>query len=116
VKAGDKLIEVHVRTSLQHVWAELSEKYSDVIDPAIKYGGGDASVQEILHEMSALIAGNESNEKEVVDILASEGQVPDELTLKAKNMKESLREEKARLYNLSIRFAEVASALKGKNQ
>lgn len=33
-----KLVEIQVRTSLQHSWAELSEKISDVIDPSIKYG------------------------------------------------------------------------------
>ena len=35
-----KFVEIQVRTALQHLWAELSEKLSDVIDPAIKYGGG----------------------------------------------------------------------------
>jgi ppGpp synthetase/RelA/SpoT-type nucleotidyltranferase len=35
-----RLIEIQVRTALQHLWAEMSEKISDVIDPAIKYGRG----------------------------------------------------------------------------
>ncbi|MBD0327118.1 MAG: hypothetical protein ICV68_11840, partial [Pyrinomonadaceae bacterium] len=48
VKHSGKLIEIQVRTSLQHMWAELSEKYSDVVNPAIKYGGGDESIQELL--------------------------------------------------------------------
>jgi len=33
---GNKLVEIQVRTSLQHAWAELSEKLSDIADPAIK--------------------------------------------------------------------------------
>ena len=37
VRHEEKLVEIQVRTSLQHVWAELSEKMSDVFDPAIKY-------------------------------------------------------------------------------
>ena len=40
VNTRGKLIEIQVRTALQHLWAELSEKFSDVIDPAIKYGAG----------------------------------------------------------------------------
>jgi ppGpp synthetase/RelA/SpoT-type nucleotidyltranferase len=35
VNAGGTAIEVQVRTSLQHLWAEFSEKLSDVIDPEI---------------------------------------------------------------------------------
>ena len=35
VRFGGKPIEVQVRTTLQHLWAELSEKLADVIDPAI---------------------------------------------------------------------------------
>jgi putative GTP pyrophosphokinase len=34
------LVEIQVRTSLQHLWAEFSEKLSDVVDPSIKYGAG----------------------------------------------------------------------------
>jgi putative GTP pyrophosphokinase len=33
-------VEVQVRTTLQHVWAELSEKSADMFDAALKYGGG----------------------------------------------------------------------------
>lgn len=36
-----KSVEVQVRTALQDWWAQLSEKYSDLIDTAIKYGRGD---------------------------------------------------------------------------
>ena len=41
VDRSGKLVEIQVRTYLQHRWAELSEKMSDVRDPRIKYGGGD---------------------------------------------------------------------------
>jgi putative GTP pyrophosphokinase len=65
-----KLIEIQVRTSLQHVWAELSEKYSDVIDPSIKYGGGDSTIQKILQTASNVIAKEELGEKQIMDTLA----------------------------------------------
>ena len=50
-----KSVEIQVRTSLQHLWAELSEKFSDVVDPAIKYGGGDDVIQQILMRASNLV-------------------------------------------------------------
>src|SRR5438132_7745190 len=42
VRHEGKLVEIQVRTSLQHPWAELCEKEADVFDPLIKYGGGDS--------------------------------------------------------------------------
>lgn len=49
------MIEVQVRTSLQHAWAELSEKLADVVDGAIKYGGGNEEVVSLLANMSEAI-------------------------------------------------------------
>lgn len=65
VNYGGKTIEIQARTSLQHIWAEMSEKYSDVIDPSIKYGGGDVRVQEILRDTSKLVAAEEKAEKDL---------------------------------------------------
>lgn len=56
VNSRGQLIEVQVRTELQHLWAELSEKGSDIIDPAIKYGGGDKGFQLLLAFTSAAVA------------------------------------------------------------
>jgi putative GTP pyrophosphokinase len=41
VNIEEKPIEIQIRTSLQHTWAQLSEKVSDIYDPAIKYGSGN---------------------------------------------------------------------------
>jgi ppGpp synthetase/RelA/SpoT-type nucleotidyltranferase len=60
--ARNKPIEIQVRTALQHVWAEMSEKLSDVVDPAVKYGGGDADTQNILARFSKIIASFEEKE------------------------------------------------------
>lgn len=62
VSRADKLVEIQVRTRMQHGWAELSEKASDVIDPAIKYGSGDEKAVEVLLRTSELLAGEESKE------------------------------------------------------
>ena len=61
-RISEKLIEIQVRSSLQHIWAELSEKHADVIDPDIKYGGGPEIVQKTLARFSTGIAQFESIE------------------------------------------------------
>ncbi len=67
-----KLVEVQVRTSLQHRWAQLSEKLSDVVDSTIKYGGGDRDVAIILGVMSEKISSHESAEARHLEIMASD--------------------------------------------
>lgn len=57
-----KPVEIRIRTDLQHLWAELSEKLSDVYDPAIKYGGGEADLVSGLTEVSDVIAAFENLE------------------------------------------------------
>lgn len=59
VSCRGKMIEIQVRTSLQQIWAELSEKFSDIVGPAIKYGGGDESVRAVLMDISSVIASVE---------------------------------------------------------
>ena len=57
-----KTIEVQIRTTLQQAWAEMSEKFSDVLDPTIKYGGGQVKIQNILSDYSDLVANHEALE------------------------------------------------------
>lgn len=72
VAHSGKLIEVQVRTALQHLWAELSEKLSDVVDIAIKYGGGDEDVVKILVVMSETIKGQEAKESRLLMSLSTD--------------------------------------------
>jgi ppGpp synthetase/RelA/SpoT-type nucleotidyltranferase len=55
-EVSEKPVEIQVRSSLQHLWAELSEKSSDVLDPAIKYGGGPEEWRTFLIERSEAVA------------------------------------------------------------
>jgi putative GTP pyrophosphokinase len=59
-------VEVQVRTSLQHLWAELSEKSADMFGISLKYGGGPPEVRLKLDEYSALIAELEEHQQSVI--------------------------------------------------
>jgi putative GTP pyrophosphokinase len=67
VEVFGRLVEVQVRTFLQHTWAEISEKLSDVLDPAIKYGGGADQVKGALANGSTAVDAFEQAER-VVDL------------------------------------------------
>jgi len=56
-----KPIEIQIRTTLQHLWAELSERLSDVYRP-IKYGGGPPKIRSILDSLSLRISKYENLE------------------------------------------------------
>jgi len=62
IKNDGKIIEVQIRTELQHDWADLSEKLSDKFDPSIKYGGGNEEIQKLLYDLSSLISKYEEEE------------------------------------------------------
>lgn len=53
--ADGKPIEIQVRTDSQHEWAELSEKLADMIEPAVKYGGGPEWARKYLAESSEIV-------------------------------------------------------------
>jgi ppGpp synthetase/RelA/SpoT-type nucleotidyltranferase len=65
VRHQAKMVEVQVRTSLQHLWAELSEKLSDVFDPMLKYGEGNKFVKMLLSNTSLMVADLEAKERQI---------------------------------------------------
>src|SRR5260370_40150528 len=86
-----KLIEIQIRTSFQHLWAELSEKFSDMVNPGIKYGSGDNEIVTSRARTSRVIALVETLEKQLVDDKLL-GEVEEELS-KAKQLLLELLEE-----------------------
>lgn len=63
-KVVGKAVEIQLRTPLQHDWAELSEKASDILDPMIKYGGGPDEWRSVSTSYSDLIRRVEAIERE----------------------------------------------------
>jgi hypothetical protein len=61
-----RTIEIQVRTALQQLWAEISEKLADLIDPGIKYGGGEDDTRDLLIEAYITIAEHENVESGVL--------------------------------------------------
>jgi putative GTP pyrophosphokinase len=61
----NRWIEIQIRTELQHVWAQISEKLSDMVDPAIKYGQGPPRLKNQLERFSNHISQIELEEKEI---------------------------------------------------
>ncbi len=76
VSVEDKLVEIQIRTALQHQWAELSEKFSDVIDPAIKYGAGDDTARSLLVQLAELVEAVEVVET-FEDVMKQTGEFAD---------------------------------------
>ena len=84
-----------MRTELQHLWAELSEKCADTFGQAIKYGSGNEKLLPILESLSLLIQWNEDRVTEIStmlgwDILSSSTEHEDTAWTKLKNHKEKL--------------------------
>ena len=73
---------------LQHLWAEMSEKLSDVIDPSIKYGGGEEYIQTERQESTRLIANIEDLELDIADLEKEE--IDSNLKVKLENLRERI--------------------------
>ncbi len=56
VRPAKLAIEVQVRTVLQQLWAEYSEKAADAFGLEVKYGGGHGAIRTTLDQTSELVA------------------------------------------------------------
>lgn len=64
-RVAGRMVEIQIRTALQHQWAEMSEKFADRVGIALKYGGGLEVVREALDVASKTIAAHEIAEAEL---------------------------------------------------
>ncbi len=62
-RISEHSIEIQLRTTLQHLWAEFSERLADRVDPGIKYGIGNVQVRQILLQTSEMVTEFEELEE-----------------------------------------------------
>lgn len=66
IDVADRLVEIQIRTELQHLWAVLSETWADALDQSIKYGGGPPEIQENLRLKSEIVALIETGQQRLL--------------------------------------------------
>ena len=68
VHVADRPIEIQVRSKLQHVWAEVSERLSDSVGVALKYGRGPKHLQDELLDAAKWVADLEEIEAKSIEV------------------------------------------------
>jgi GTP pyrophosphokinase len=104
-----KLVEIQVRTELQHQWAELSEKQADLIDPALKYGGGPRKFRQVLDDLSVSVAKIEAREYAVAALrkqASASTHSPEALKAEIDRMEDEIRASRRPLEGL-LSFASL---------
>jgi GTP pyrophosphokinase len=93
----DVPVEVQIRTTLQHAWAEVSEKLSD-FDQTIKYGGGPPMIRNTLDDISAVIRTEEEIEGKLRALRArdTDGSLQEQL----EKHEETIRDRKLNLHTM----------------
>jgi putative GTP pyrophosphokinase len=116
VEVLGKLVEIQVRTTWQHDWAETSEKLSDIIDPAIKYGGGPEVAKKVLKEYSELMEVLEGMQHEIDTLFEGieiGGRVPEPALQRLRELRETFEGTKPRLLGI---LRQVAGMLLPKSE
>jgi hypothetical protein len=116
--ANNKPVEIQVRTILQHLWAQFSERVADRVDPAVKYGFGPQWALSHVVAMSELVRQTEAPELETARSLAGDPkQVSPEIREMrhlARTKREEIRMEFSRRYmEIVIQLAAIRTTREG---
>ena len=77
--SGGRWVEIQVRTALQDLYAQLSERMADAFGIVMKYGGGDPFAREILQSSSARAYELDLRKRELDTLARSGGAAPDHI-------------------------------------
>ena len=106
VDSGGFLVEIQIRTPLQHGWASAIEKLADTIDPDIKYGGGPEEIRKTFSLMSQNVGLIEALEIVLPRIRGSRrSSIPDE---EVRKTEQTMLEARAHLHELFESFTMIA--------
>jgi putative GTP pyrophosphokinase len=117
VKVDEKGVEIQVRTKLQQLWAEFSEKLSDLVNPTIKYGGGNPYTQELLARTSKMVANEEQLELDLLNIrqtlpgLTTEAELTHNTSEAIMNLRKRFESEQQRLIEIRREIVELFQSL-----
>ena len=75
VHHADRAVEIQIRTQLQHLWAEHSEKLADKFGITVKYGGGPEDIRQRLEVLSKGIGFVEHLEANAVNTNPAAGRI-----------------------------------------
>jgi ppGpp synthetase/RelA/SpoT-type nucleotidyltranferase len=80
LRCGDQPYELQVRTFLQNLWAQTSERLADETAVELKYGGGHIPLSAVLLEYADLLSELDSRiaetQRPAFQLLATESRVP----------------------------------------
>lgn len=102
-KIENRPIEIQVRTDLQHVWADVSERLADVHGQGVKYGKGDESVLAFLTRLSSSIRKFETAARRRLVLVRAGSNVYSKEDFKARKKQMSQLENNARMAAHEIR-------------
>lgn len=113
VSAFERVIEIQLRTLLQHLWAELSEKLADAFDYSIKYGGGDDKFRTLLNSGAEAIADIEKLELKASDLaqrMTEYHRTPEDMRMELQDTQDQIRDQKQ---GLEMLLRKMISDFKG---
>jgi putative GTP pyrophosphokinase len=101
VEVLGKPVEIQIRTTFQHIWGEISEKYADLYGSEIKYGSGFQEIRRTLKRMSDSIARYEGLERRLARLRESDKvrEIREEMRRVRMNLADILDEEISRMEN-----------------
>jgi ppGpp synthetase/RelA/SpoT-type nucleotidyltranferase len=118
VRIDGRPVEIQVRTDLQDGWAQLYERFGDQAGRAIRYGrlldGRLGNLQTMLFDLSALIAGHEEQDMQLVGLRRAIATLPAErLTQEKAFLEDAERDQQQHIDDLHAMLVQFGKLVSG---